>query len=117
MEHGAIVISYNCPNGCATELADLAAFLNARTADPMCVAPLKLRVIVTPDPLIDTTFAAAAWGAFYKGNCFDFPALGAFFDTYYAKAPENFCFDGIDVTSPDAGTPADCGSALDAGTD
>lgn len=117
MEHGAIVISYNCPNGCTDELGSLAAFLDARPADPMCVAPIKARVIVTPDPLIDTKFAAGAWGGFYKGDCFDFAALGAFFDTYYAKAPENFCFDGIDVTSPDAGVPADCGSSMDAGTD
>ena len=49
MEHGAVVISYNCPNGCADELGALAAFLNARPADPLCSAPLKSRIIVTPD--------------------------------------------------------------------
>lgn len=117
MEHGAVVFSYNCPDGCADELGALAAFLDARPADPLCSAPLKARIIVTPDPLIDTKFAAAAWGAYYKGDCLDFAALGAFMDMYYAKAPENFCFDGTDVNSPDAGIPGDCGSAMDAGTD
>ena len=39
----------------------------------------------------------------------------AFIDAHYAKAPENFCFDGVDVTAPDAGIPADCGQAPDAG--
>lgn len=117
MEHGAVVFSYNCPNGCTSELNALQAFLDARPADPMCTPPLRARIIVTPDPLIDTKFAAAAWGALYKGDCLDFTALGAFLDMYYAKAPENFCFDGIDVLSPDAGTPPDCGNPMDAGTD
>lgn len=103
--------------GCADELGALAAFLDTRPADPLCTAPLKARIIVTPDPLIDTKFAAAAWGAFYKGDCLDFTALGAFMDMYYAKAPENFCFDGTDVNSPDAGIPGDCGNPTDAGTD
>jgi hypothetical protein len=117
MEHGAVVISYNCPNGCMDELASLQTFLDARPADPLCTAPVKSRIIVTPDPLIDTKFAAAAWGAFLKADCLDMMALGTFIDTYYAKAPENFCFNGVDVGSPDAGIPADCGSMTDAGTD
>jgi Protein of unknown function (DUF3105) len=117
MEHGAVVISYNCPNGCADELGSLAAFLDARPADPLCTAPLRARIIVTPDPLIETKFAAAAWGALYEGNCFDFAALGTFLDMYYAKAPENTCYDGVDVLAPGSGIPADCGSEMDAGTD
>lgn len=117
LEHGAVVISYNCPNGCADELASLQVFLDARPADPLCMAPVKARFIVTPDPLLETKFAAAAWGAFLTSDCLDFAALGAFIDTYYAKAPENFCFDGVDVLSPDAGVPADCGSMTDAGAD
>jgi Protein of unknown function (DUF3105) len=117
LEHGAVVISYNCPMGCQNDLNALKAFLDARPADPLCTAPLRARIIVTPDPLIDTKFAAAAWGAYYKGSCLDFPALGSFLDAYYAKAPENFCFDGVDVLSPGAGTPPDCGNPIDAGAD
>lgn len=117
MEHGAVVISYNCPNGCTDELGNLAAFLDARPADPLCTAPLRARIIVTPDPLIETKFAAAAWGALYEGDCFDFAALGVFLDMYYAKAPENTCYDGVDVLAPGSGIPADCGSPTDAGTD
>lgn len=117
MEHGAVVISYNCPNGCADELGALAAFLDARPADPSCVAPLKARVIVTPDPLITTKFAAATWEALHEGECFDFAALGSFFDMYYAKAPENLCGDGVDVLAPGSGIPTDCGNPMDAGTD
>ena len=117
LEHGAVVISYHCEGGCESELATLAAFLDARPADPLCVAPLKSRVIVVPDPALDVRFAAAAWGALLRADCLDTAALGAFLDTYYAKAPENFCFDGVDVLSPDAGVPMDCGAPVDAGAD
>ena len=117
MEHGAVVIQFNCPAGCDAELAALLAYLDARPADPLCVAPLKNRFIVTPDPLLDVPFAASAWGASLKAECFDLPALGQFIDAYYAKAPENFCFDGFDPTAPGSGVPADCGQPVDGGSD
>ena len=119
LEHGAIVISYKCVGGCAAELAALQAFIDARPADPACVAPTKSRIVVTSDPLLDVPFAAAAWGFALTSQCFDLPALGAFIDAHYAKAPEDFCFPGIDVTAADAGVPADCGEpsvASDAGS-
>ncbi|MDI3284958.1 DUF3105 domain-containing protein [Polyangium sp. 15x6] len=118
MEHGAVVISYHCEGGCESELATLAAFLDARPADPLCVAPLKARIIVVPDPELDVRFAAAAWGGLLRADCLDTAALGAFLDTYYAKGPENFCYDGVDVLAPGSGIPADCGTQpRDAGAD
>ncbi|MBK9033651.1 MAG: DUF3105 domain-containing protein [Myxococcales bacterium] len=108
MEHGAVVVTYNCPAGCAAELAALDAFLAARPADPLCVPPLRNRFIVTPDPLLDTTFAASAWGWSLRSDCFDLPALGAFIDAHYGQAPEDFCSDGFDPTAPGSGVPADC---------
>jgi hypothetical protein len=109
LEHGAIVISYKCAGNCAVELAALQAFIDARPADPLCVAPTKSRIVITPDPLLDVPFAAAAWGFALTSQCFDLPALGAFIDAHYAMAPENFCFPGLDVSAADAGVPADCG--------
>jgi hypothetical protein len=109
LEHGGIVIAYNCPSGCDAELAQLASFLNARPADPTCAPPVQFRVVVTPDPLLPTPFAAAAWGWALTSQCFDFAALGPFMDAHYRMAPEDFCSDGVDVTSPDAGIPDGCG--------
>jgi hypothetical protein len=112
LEHGAVVITYNCPGGCDAELAQLQAFLDARPADPLCTAPLKNRFVVTPDPLLDVRFAASAWGWALRSGCFDLPFLGAFIDAHYAQGPENFCFDGSDppmcdgdggIITPDAG--------------
>lgn len=115
LEHGAIVISYKCPAGCASEVAAIQALVDARAADPGCLAPVKSRIVITPDPLLDVPFAAAAWGFALTSQCFDLPALGAFIDAHYGMGPESFCADGVDVSSPDAGIPEDCGEAQDAG--
>jgi hypothetical protein len=111
LEHGAVVIAYNCPSGCAAELAPLQAWLDARPADPMCAAPVNARIVVTPDPLLDVPFAAAAWGWTWKSPCLDLASLGAFIDAHYAQAPENLCNDGVDVTAADGG----CAYTGDAG--
>jgi hypothetical protein len=114
LEHGAVVILYNCPNGCDAELAALDAYLAAIPADPLCVPPLAHRYLVVPDPTLPFTFAAAAWGNGLTSSCFDLPALGAFISAHYAMAPENFCFQGTDLEALDGGIP--CGS-IDAGAD
>jgi hypothetical protein len=115
LEHGAVVISYKCAGGCASEVAALQALVDARPADPGCVAPVKSRIVIAPDPLLATRFAAAAWGFALTSQCFDLPALGAFIDAHYGMGTENFCADGVDVAAPDAGIPADCGEIVDAG--
>ena len=115
LEHGAIVISHKCAGACDAELAALQAYIDARPVDPACVAPVKSRIVITPDPLLDVPFAAAAWGFALTSQCFDLRALGTFIDAHYAMGPENFCFDGTDVTAPDAGFAPDCGEVSDAG--
>jgi hypothetical protein len=119
LEHGAVVFGYNCPDGCAADVAALQAMLDARAADPLCVAPLKNRFIVAPDPLLDARFAVSAWGFALKLDCMDVVEIGAFIDAHYAMAPENFCFDGADVLAPAFNLPPDCGlpPIADAGTD
>jgi hypothetical protein len=109
LEHGAVVILYNCPSGCAQELSDIQTYLNSRTADPLCTASVKHRIVVAPDPAIPTKFAAAAWGFALTGDCLDIAALGAFVDAHYAHGDEDVCADGIDVTAADAGVAPDCG--------
>jgi hypothetical protein len=108
LEHGAVVISYNCATSCDAEVAALEAYLAAIPADPLCVAPLTRRFVVTPDPLLGHRFAAAAWGAALTSDCFDLDALGPFIDAHYGMAPENFCSNGSDVFDPTFGLPNPC---------
>jgi Protein of unknown function (DUF3105) len=115
LEHGAIVISYNCTSPCDAELAELAAYLDARPADPLCAPPVKARIIVTPDPRLDVRFAASAWGFSLRSSCFDLSFLDPFINAHYARTPENFCSGGIDPTDADAGVPAGCGEPPEGG--
>lgn len=94
LEHGAVVVFYDCPDGCADELASLQAYLDARPADPMCTADVHHRIVVTPDPDLGVRFAASAWGWALRSNCFDLAALDAFIGAHYADAPEDLCGDG-----------------------
>ena len=108
LEHGAIVISYHCPEGCEQELADLEAFLDGAPADPSCDPEVKHRVVVTPDPHLDVRFAAAAWGASLKSDCFDLDALGEFAQEFYGQGREDTCVDGVDLDIPGL-LPENCG--------
>ncbi len=94
LEHGAVVIFYNCPDGCAGDLSALQDYLDGRPADPTCTAAVHHRIVVTPDPDLDVRFAASAWGWALRSDCFDLGALDAFIDAHYAGAPEDLCGDG-----------------------
>jgi hypothetical protein len=108
LEHGAVVVAYNCPEGCADEVAALTSFLAARAPDPLCSAAVRNRFVVTPDPELDVRFAAMAWGFALESDCFDLGALGGFIDEHYAHAPEDLCNDGLDVLDPASGLPPNC---------
>lgn len=97
LEHGAIVISWRCDNGCEASLAALQTMLDARAADPLCDPLVKHRIIVVPRPTQDVALAAWGWGASFKADCFDLAGLSDFIDAWYAKGPENVCAQGVDI--------------------
>lgn len=101
LEHGAIVMTYDCDGACATEV--VAAFDAASAAiggDTLCTlqtqGTVQNRVIIAPDAALDAPIALAAWGASYVATCIDAPSLEAFAKDHYAKGPENICADGKD---------------------
>lgn len=98
MEHGAVVLFYDCdPSACvapAGVVEALRAVRNAVPTDPLCDPAIRVRVILAPRPANDVPVAAAAWGATYKADCVDAPSLSQFITDFYAKAPENFCAAG-----------------------
>jgi hypothetical protein len=81
LEHGGIVLLYNCPNGCDEELDVLRAVFDARPEHSM---------LLTPDPLLGgSRFAAISWTWVYA---FEEPALEqllCFVDQHYDHAPES----------------------------
>ncbi len=116
LEHGAIVFSYNCPSGCAAEVAQAQALIDALPTDPLCVPPdPPRRVILTPDPKLDVKWAAASWGWTLKASCLEPALFSAFYLARFGQGPEQVCADGTPL-NVDGGLflPANCGEA-DAG--
>lgn len=103
LEHGAVVLLYNCaglaggPEGgeCGLLRDGLRQASASLPDDPLCGAGVRVRTVITSDPLIPTTVAAAAWGFTYRAECVDLPSLEAFAAAHYARAPENECANGV----------------------
>ncbi len=120
LEHGAIVFLYNCAllggdagadadasdagstadgganqAACDAIVAGLRQAVAAMPTDPLCDPSIRVRYVITPDPLIAHPVAAAAWGWTYNADCLDLPTLEAFALAHYAQSPENECANGI----------------------
>ncbi len=117
LEHGAVVLTYNCAAGrgdqasCDADVVAATAMLSSLPDDPACDAlgqGVRRRNVMTPDPALDVRFAASAWGWTLKANCFDKAVFEAFEKAHYGHAPEDLCQDGEDPLS--AGLPANCGA-------
>jgi hypothetical protein len=88
MEHGGVVIAYNCgAAGCADEVAR-AQTLVAAVADAACS---PARVILVPDPTLDVRWAAAAWTWTLRAPCFDAAAFSQFVVDHLGRAAETVC--------------------------
>lgn len=80
LEHGWIVIVYNCPEGCDTELDLLREVLDARPDHD---------ILLTPDPLLEgSRFAALSWTWVYAFEAPVVESLLCFVDQHYDHAPE-----------------------------
>lgn len=85
LEHGAIVLSYNCPTGCADIVAQLVAIRDSRKPDQYN----EVRILVTPDPLLPVKVAALAWRYRWLGNTVDATTISCFIDARYDRGPES----------------------------
>jgi hypothetical protein len=65
---GGVVLTYNCPEGCADILGHLPLVFRDVGKDPDCPS---LRILITPDKDLDVKVAATAWGATWRSNCMD----------------------------------------------
>jgi hypothetical protein len=109
LEHGAIVLSYNCPDGCQTDVELAQAMLDSLPADPVCTQAgegVHRRSILLPDPNLDVRFAASAWGWTLRADCFDDAPFRDFALRHYEQGREDLCNQGLDVS---AGLAPGCG--------
>ena len=114
LEHGAIVIEYNCEladaSDCDADIATAQAMIDALPADPDCASQgtgVKTRIVMTPDPRLDVPFAASAWGWTLRAQCFDPEVFGAFVTTHQNQGREDVCANGEDLSmgAGDCGAP------------
>jgi hypothetical protein len=93
LEHGAVVFWYDCPEGCADEVAEVEAFIAALPEDPLCVA-VPRRAALVPYPELGSRWAASAWGFALTADCFDADEFGSFYTEHTGQGPENLCGNG-----------------------
>jgi hypothetical protein len=97
LEHGAIAFVYNCPDGCAADVASIQAFIDGLPLDSDCAPTLgKNRIILMPDPdpNLGARFAASSWDWTLRADCFDPVAFRQFFNDHYDHGREVICSDG-----------------------
>jgi hypothetical protein len=80
LEHGGVVVLYNCPEGCSEEQSSLEEW-----AKTLAVG----RVVLTPYSDMDWQFAIVAWQHRLLLQCLDLEAMQAFYDANVGRAPEN----------------------------
>lgn len=92
LEHGAVVFWYNCPEGCADEVAEVEDFIAALPEDPLC-EPFSTprRTVLVPYPELASRWAASAWGFALNADCFDAASFEAFYLEHVGRGREALC--------------------------
>jgi hypothetical protein len=92
LEHGAIVLWYNCADGCDAEVAAAQAFIDALPEDALCDGQgAARRLVLVPYPALERRWAASAWGWTLNADCFDPTAFGDFVSAHYGRGREDLC--------------------------
>jgi hypothetical protein len=94
LEHGAMVIVYNCPAGCADEVASAQAWIDGLPADPACGSQ---RIVLAPDPTLGVRWAASTWTWTLRSDCFDPAAFMQFYADHYGHGREVVCGGGANT--------------------
>lgn len=94
LEHGGVALLYRCDGACPEIEAGLRAVMDNAPTDSACSSAIRTRLVLTPDPLLDTKVAAAAWTHTYTADCVDGPSLLEFIRSHYDQAPESLCNEG-----------------------
>ena len=89
LEHGGVVLLYNCPDGCAADVTKLEQFVGSHR-----------RTLLTPYSMMPTQFAIVAWNHRLLTNCVDDVAFAAFYDANFDHGSESEDGDPDDSCPP-----------------
>jgi hypothetical protein len=87
LEHGYIVVFYNCPSGCAADLSALTQWYDGHPPDP--VLPSERKIIVIPWTTMLTPFAVESWDWFMPLATADTLKIEAFYQNHVDQSPES----------------------------
>ncbi|MET0389860.1 MAG: DUF3105 domain-containing protein [Polyangiales bacterium] len=87
LEHGGVVLLFNCPDGCADEVERMRGFVATHP-----------RTILTPYHRLPERFAAVAWQYRLVSDCLDLTAFERFYTLHFDHGPESI----------DAAPPSQC---------
>ncbi len=79
LEHGYVIISYKCEEGCETLIKQLTDLANRKK---------QWKLIVVPRPQLDTTIALTAWDRIDTFDKFDAKRIELFIDYWRDQGPE-----------------------------
>jgi hypothetical protein len=80
LEHGHVVLLYNCPQGCPEIVDQLTAIRNEFSPSD--------KVVLTPWPPLNSKVAAVVWGWSWSGDSVDHDAITCIFSHQGQDAPE-----------------------------
>jgi hypothetical protein len=95
LEHGAVVLFYDCPDGCDDEIAQAQSFIDELPLDPRCSDEIAHQVILVPRPGLGSRWAAAAWGHALTASCFDPEYFEQFYADHHGRGLEDLCNQGL----------------------
>lgn len=82
LEHGGVILLYNCEDDCPTEVAALTDFSASHG-----------HTLLTPYAELPGRFAAVSWGHRLVSSCLDMDAIAAFYTSHVDRAPESVTSD------------------------
>lgn len=80
LEHSWIVLLYNCETPCDADLEIM--------REAMANAPDGAQILLTPDPDLDSKFAAVAWDWVWEGETVDLETLTCFIEWHWGCGTE-----------------------------
>jgi len=87
LEHGYIVVLYNCPSGCSSEFQQLRTWLKTLPPDPTRVVPYA-KVVILPDTSMTVPFAAVSWDWYDPIPNFSIDEVQRFYANHVGHGPE-----------------------------
>jgi hypothetical protein len=88
LEHGYIVVLYNCPKGCASQFQQLRDWYKGLPPDPGKRVPYA-KVIILPWTSMTVPFAAVSWDWYDPIPNFSIAEVQRFYDNHVGHGPES----------------------------